>query len=543
MILPIVFGVLSQGAQVALLATSAWLITRSAEQPPILYLTLAVVAVRAFALSRATFRYLERMTSHDAAFRQLAELRVTWYQALLPFAPAGLQRVARGDVLGAVSRDIDQLQDLSLRVMTPLVSSMLVTVTTVVWVTVFSPPAGAVLAGALLVTGVVAWWAESRLTMRAQEAIAPVRSQLADAILDGYQRHAVLVAFDQAEKTDQNIRSIDERLVRAERRFAAGGSVTASLVVLGSGTALVGVAGVIADIVQAGGMTGPAFALLVLLPLAVFEVLHQVLGVQAAGRGVQVAAERMASLIPSALPPEIPSEPEGEAESASSQGKSALGGRVGELELRDFQVTWPGATTPAGPPVTATLVPGDTLLISGASGSGKTSLANGLVGFLSYTGHYRLDGVEVNTLDPRILRQRVTLIEQIPHLFDTSIRHNLTFARPGIDDTGLWEVLDQVGLREWTVSRGGLDARVGERGAAVSGGQAQRIALARAFLVEAPVLILDEPTSHVDRERADSLIRDLLSAWGKRGQGGIVIIISHLPIPPDLVSHRVDLGG
>jgi ATP-binding cassette subfamily C protein CydC len=189
--------------------------------------------------------------------------------------------------------------------------------------------------------------------------------------------------------------------------------------------------------------------------------------------------------------------------------------------------------------VTLRLAPGDRVLLTGPSGSGKTTVAQVLVRFLDYTGSYRLGGIEARDLPQSEVRRVVGLCEQRPWLFDDSIRQNLLFARETATDDDLLAVLDRVGLGEWTISRGGLDARVGERAALVSGGQAQRIALARALLADFPVLIVDEPTANVDAEQGERLVRDILAATA--GENRAVLLISHTPVPEELVTRRVEV--
>ena len=179
--------------------------------------------------------------------------------------------------------------------------------------------------------------------------------------------------------------------------------------------------------------------------------------------------------------------------------------------------------------------PGDRVLITGPSGSGKTTLAYALVRFLEHGGEYEINGVDARSLD---VRRAVGLIEQRPHLFANTIEQNLLFAKPDATADELERVLERVGLDEWVRQRGGLGANVGERGALVSGGQAQRIALARALLADFPVLVLDEPTASVDAERANALIRELIDAAGSERA---LIIISHVPLEAGVATDRIRL--
>ncbi|WP_157555242.1 ATP-binding cassette domain-containing protein, partial [Microbacterium paraoxydans] len=211
---------------------------------------------------------------------------------------------------------------------------------------------------------------------------------------------------------------------------------------------------------------------------------------------------------------------------------------VPALTLRGATAHWPGGA-PALTGVDLDLAPGERVLVSGASGAGKSSLAAALVGFLRVDGEYRVGDLEAASLSGPSLRRVVGLCEQQPQLFDEDVRQNLLFARDTATDEELLAVLDRVGLAAWVRERGGLDARVGDRGALVSGGQAQRIALARALLRGFPVLVLDEPTAGVDPEASDALLRDLLQATGEQS----VLLISHVAPPAGTVDRVVRIEG
>jgi len=523
-------GFASEASAVALLAVSAWLIVRAAEQPALLYLSAAVVGVRLFALTRAVFRYLERLTGHDAALRRLATTRAALVRRLIPVAPDGLGRTGRGAVLTALVDDVDDLQNLPLRVIQPLVSSALVALGGVVLVSIVSWQAGLTLLAALVVAVAVAagWgWAAGS---RAERAIAPLRSALGDAVLEHLGGLDVLSAYGVEAESRARISAADARLRRAVVRRAGAQAAAAASVGLLAGLASIAAVLVAGPAVGSGALDAPGFAVAVLVPMAVFEVFAAVPLAASAWRQVRASAERVAAAVPSAAPVELADE------TRPADGIApALGAG---LRLRGVGARWPGAAEDALTGIDLDVRPGERVLVVGSSGAGKTTLAHVLVRFLAARGTYEIGGVDVDRIAPDDLRRTVGLCEQHPMLFDEDIRQNLLFARDTATDAELEGVLARVGLADWLHERGGLDARVGERGALVSGGQAQRISLARALLRDFPVLVLDEPTAGVDAAASGALLADLLGAVG---EDRAVVVISHAPVPRDLVDRVVRL--
>lgn len=514
---------LSEASAIALLAVSAWLIVRAWEQPPVMYLSAAVVGVRAFALSRGAFRYLERLWGHDATLRQLATTRTDLVRRLVPLAPDGLHRTQRGSALSAVVDDVDDLQNLPLRVVLPLLSSTVVTVGAVVLVAAIWWPTALTLLLCLVLAAVLSmawgWVAGSR----AERSIAALRARLADAVAEHLDTLDVLVAYDAVAASAERIRAADTALRRAVTRRARAQAGAAAVVSLFAGTA-----SLLAVIASAPApLSAPALAVVVLVPMAVFEVFTVVPVAAAAWRQVHSAAARIGDLVPNHPPREIPDD------TIAGGGPVALGHGI---RLRGASVRWPGAAVPALRDIDLEVLPGERLLVVGASGSGKSTLAHALVRFLDVTGEYTIGDRDVHALSPDDVRRTVGLCEQHPMLFDEDIRQNLLFARDTATDDDLFGVLDRVGLGRWARERGGLDAPVGERGALVSGGQAQRLSLARALLHEFDVLVLDEPTAGVDPAASRALLDDLLGAVGA---DRAVVLISHADVPMDLVDRTV----
>jgi ATP-binding cassette subfamily C protein CydC len=523
-------GILAALCTVALLGTSAYLITRASEQPPILYLSMAVVGVRAFALGRAFFRYLERLASHDAAFRQLETVRVDLLRRLIPLAPDGLGRARRGSLLSSLVSDVDELQNLPLRVVQPLVTSVGVAAIAVWVVGLLSPTAAVGLAVALAAAFLVGIVVAGRVAASAERTLAPKRAALVDALLDYLANLDVLIAYGAEQAGREKVAAADHALTRALTTRSLGSGIAAAALALFSGIAVAWslVAGIPSLPTE---LSGPGLAVIVLVPLAVFEVVASVPLAVSAWRQVRSSAQRIARVAPEEVPAEI-RVIDGSADWASDASAPAI-------ELGGVSIRWPGAEVPALRVPALTVRHGERILVDGASGAGKTTLAHALVRFLDHAGNYRLSGRDVRDLPVAEVRRVVGLCEQIPYLFDESIRQNLLFARDTASDADLLDVLARVGLGEWVAARGGLDSRVGERGALVSGGQAQRIALARALLRDFPIIVFDEPTANIEVELASALLHDLLQASGDR----TVLLISHGAVPPGLVDRTVRVTG
>lgn len=368
-------GVLASGSAVALLATSAWLIARSAEQPPILFLGFAIVGVRAFALGRAAFRYLERLVAHDAAFRALSTLRVSVFRRLLPVAPDGLLGVRRGDLLTALVRDVDALQDLPLRVLQPLITAAVVAGLSVVGVAWVSPVAALVLLVGLLVTSAVAAAVLRGLSRDADVRIAPLRAALADAVLEYVTRWETLRAYGADDSHRARVIDLDTQLRRAQSRQSGAAGSVAALFTLGAGLTLLATLLVTEPTLVAGGITGPQLVMLVLVPLAVLEVVAALPGALSAWWRVRASAERIAHIVPATVPNALPTSP---------RAPQPLPDGPLTLRLRGGSARWPEASVPALLGVDLDLAPGDRLVVEGSSGAGKTTLAHVLVRFLDH---------------------------------------------------------------------------------------------------------------------------------------------------------------
>ncbi len=517
--LAVLAGVGAAGSAVGLTATSAWLISRASEQPPVLYLMVAIVAVRAFGISRAALRYAERLTSHDAAFRVLSGLRSDAYRRLERLAPAGLAEFRSGDLVARLVADIDSLADVWLRVLLPYAVVGIVGAGAVLLVAFLVPAAGASLAVTLVVTAAGAPLAASAVARRAERRIVPARGQLAAAALELLHGAPEIVMNGALERRMADVGALDRRLRGAEAGSANGAGIGALVAGLAGGAAVwLGlVTGVVA--VRDGLLGGVALAVVVLTPIAVHELAAGLAPAAQQLSRLRVASARVAQVLDRPDPVREPAHP-----AASPAGPYGL--RIRGLRAR-YRIDGPDVLDG----VDLDLPAGGRALVTGPSGSGKSTLAAVLLRFLDPSGGsvelLGSDGVvDLTELSGDEVRRIVGLCAQDVHVFDTTLVENIRLARPAATEAELRAALRSARLDEWVDSLpDGLETPVGEHGARLSGGQRQRLGLARALLADWPVIIFDEPTEHLDEPTAAALTADLLEA----AAGRTAIFISHRP--------------
>ncbi|MDH6517919.1 ATP-binding cassette subfamily C protein CydCD [Streptomyces sp. SAI-124] len=511
--LALLLGSLALGSAVGLMATSGWLISRASQQPPVLYLMVAVTATRAFGIGRAVFRYAERLVSHDAVLRMLADTRVAVYRRLERLAPAGLRTARRGDLLSRLVADVDALQDYWLRWLLPAGAAVVVSAASVGFTAWLLPEAGAALAVGLLAAGAGVPLITGAVARRAERRLAPARGELSTRVTDLLTGTAELTVAGALPGRAAEARRADGVLTRIASRAATATALGDGLTALICGLTVTATALVGAQAVAAGRLGGVAMAVVVLTPLAAFEaVLGLPLAVQYRQR-VRRSAERVHEVLDA---PEPVREPEHARQAPASPFPVVLRGVTARHEGQDRDAL-------AG--LDLTLAEGRRIAVVGASGSGKTTLAQVLLRFLDAdSGTYTLGGVDAYGLHSDDVRRLVGLCAQDAHLFDSSVRENLLLAKKDASEEELRDALRRARLLDWAESLpDGLDTLVGEHGAWLSGGQRQRLALARALLADFPVLLLDEPAEHLDLPTADALTADLLAAT----EGRTTLLITH----------------
>jgi ATP-binding cassette, subfamily C, bacterial CydC len=525
--LAVALGALTVAFGVGLMATAGYLISRAAERPAILSLTAAIVAVRFFGLGRPILRYLERLVSHDLAFRVLTRVRGYAYERIEPLAPAGLESYRRGDLLSRLVADVDSLQNLHLRGVGPPLVALAAGALSVGATAAFLPAAGLVLAVGLLAGATLVPAAAAILGRRAAGRQAAARGDLAAELVDVVRAAPELVVYGQDERRLEQVRTADDTLRRLARRDALAGGIGDALGLVVTGATVAGVLALAVGAHAHGDLNGVNIALLTLLALASFEAVQPLPGAArdlmatlTAGRRLLDVTDRLPAVVdPTGPAPPPPVRP--------------------AVALEGVRARYAPDEEPVLDGLTLRLEPGGRVALVGESGAGKTTVANLLLRFLDpESGRVTLDGRDLREYRQEDVRRAIAVAGQDSYLFSTSIRENVRLARPEATDDELERALRRAQIWEWVDSLPqGWDTLVGEEGREVSGGERQRIALARALLAECGVLVLDEPTAHLDAETAADLVRDVFDA----ANGRSVLLITHRPEGLDLVDEVNEL--
>jgi thiol reductant ABC exporter CydC subunit len=492
------------------MAASAWLISRAAQHPPVLYLMVAIVAVRAFGIGRGVLRYLERLAGHDASYVVLGELRARTYRGI---ERGGFGGRKVGDVVARLVSDMDTVAEGVTRVVVPYLVAAVTGAASVALLGALLPPVGAVVLVGLLLVGAGVPLVQAAAARRAERRLAPLRGELTAQVVELVHGAPDLLAYGAAGPRVAATLDTDRRLRAAAARSATGLGLGGLLVAFAGGASVWAALALGTDAVRSGVLDGVLLAVVVLTPIAVFEAMSALPMAAAHLGNLRTALARVTAL--SEQPPY-------------------------RVRLESVSAAWqPGR--PVVTDIDFELRPGRRVALVGPSGSGKSTVAALLVRFLDpCAGRITLNDIDIREFALADLRQVIGLVTEDAHLFDTTIEENLRIARPDATPAQMRDALRQARLLDWVQTLpNGLQTLVGERGTKLSGGQRRRLALARALLADFPVLVLDEPTEHLDDETAQAVTTDLLEATRDRA----VLLITHQPFGLDQVDEVVRLGA
>ncbi len=507
-------GVLGALATVGLLAGSGYVVDRAAFRPGLGAIAGVLAGVEVLAFLRGPLRYGERLVAHDAAFRSLGRWRVWLYDRLEPLAPAGLLGWRSGDLLTRATDDVDTLQDLYLRCLLPVVVTAAAATVAVALVAAVLPLAGAVL-GASLLVAIVAAPAVAVVTGTSRGREAELRGSLAADVVDLLRGAQELVAFGREGTALGTVEATDRELTAIARRRAWSTGASAAIVTVCLGAAVTAVLALGVAAVDSHVMRPVMLAVLPLAAVGAFETVPAVAAAAVRASDVVAAGRRLLAL--SSVPVLV----------ADPDRPAPLPEGCPEISVR-------GARLRYGPELPWVLdgmdldvAPGARVALVGASGAGKSSLVHALLRFWPLQeGSASLGGVPFDALRQRDVRRAIALVDQEAHVFYGTIRHNVTLGRPRASDTEVGDALARAQLAGWVATLPeGMDTQVGEGGAQVSGGERRRLALARALLVGAPVLVLDEPTAGLDQESGARLVADIVQ--DAEAHGTSVVLVTH----------------
>jgi thiol reductant ABC exporter CydC subunit len=489
----------------ALLGLSGYLLARAAEETEILALGVAIVGVRCFGLLRASARYGERLVVHDLALARLGRVRVAVFDALIPRVPGLLGGRTSADALDAVVADVDRLADLPVRVLVPASSSLLAALVCVTAAGLVLPAAGAALGLVLAAQAALLALAGRDAGRRAAERSA-ARAELSGELVTLLDAAPELVAWGAADERAARVAQAGGRVDRGVAAAARVASASGATTILAAGAGALGMLAIGAPAAAAGDVDGVMVAGLALLALGAADVVGSAGDIAVARHEVAAAAQRLGQLATMRIVPSGTERPAGSGVAIDKLTLERAGRRI--LDAVDLEIA-----------------PGARVALTGASGAGKSTLADVLAGFAEPTaGDIRVGGVELERLDGDALRETVRWMPQDPYIFATSIAANVRIAAPDADDATLEAALRAVGAAPWLDALpDGLATRLGEFGERCSGGERQRIGLARAYLCGGGLLILDEPASQLPREEALAALSAVMDAEPGRS----VLLVTH----------------
>lgn len=514
LILGVVLAIITLLASIGLLTLSGWFLSASAVAGFAgLYsfnYMLPAAGVRGTAITRTAGRYFERLVSHDATFRVLQHLRVTTFSKLLPLSPAGLARYRQGELLNRVVADVDTLDHLYLRVISPLVGALVVIVVVTLGLSLLDVNIALVLGGIMILTLFLLPPLFYRAGKPTGENLTRLRGEYRQQLTGWLQGQAELTIFGASRRYRAQMENTELNWHEAQRKQSELTALSQALMLLIGGIAVMAMLWLASGGVGGNTQPGPLIALFVFCALAAFEALAPVTG----------AFQHLGQVVASALriTQITGQQPEVTFSTTLSEVPEHLA-----LRLADVSFAYEGQAQPALDHINLTIPAGAHVAVLGRTGCGKSTLLQLLTrAWDPAQGQILFNDTPVSEMSESALRKTVSVVPQRVHLFSATLRDNLLLAAPGTGDDLLAAMLEKVGLHKLLEDEG-LNSWLGEGGRQLSGGELRRLAIARALLHDAPLMLLDEPTEGLDATTE----RQILDLLEKEMQGKTVLMVTH----------------
>ncbi|CNB40410.1 cysteine/glutathione ABC transporter membrane /ATP-binding protein [Yersinia intermedia] len=513
--LGIVLAIVTLLASIGLLTLSGWFLAGTAIAGPAGLYTfnylLPAAGVRGAAITRTAGRYAERVVSHDATFRVLAHLRVFAFQKILPLSPAGIARFRQSELLNRLVADVDTLDHLYLRVISPLVAAIAIIAAVTFGLSYLDVnlalTLGAILLGLLLLVPLIFYRAGKPIGRDLTDLRGLYRSQLTSWL----QGQAELLVFGALQQFRASLQDIEQRWMKRQQQQASLAGLAQALMILATGLTVTLILWLAADGIGGNNPPGALLALFVFTSLAAFEALLPVAGAFQHLGQVIASATRVAQLM------------EQQPEVTFPTSGPVVTSQVA-LEVTGLSFTYPQQPLPVLQNISLSLAAGEHIALLGRTGCGKSTLLQLLTrAWDASQGSITLNGEPLANYDENTLRQMMTVVSQRVHVFSSTLRENLLLACPAASDAQLKTVLEQVGLANLLDNSEGLNAWMGDGGRPLSGGEQRRLGIARALLHPAPLLLLDEPTEGLDAETE----QQILALLRQHCQHKSLIIVTH----------------
>lgn len=494
--LGVLLAIITLLASIGLLTLSGWFLSASAVvglSGVYFNYMLPAAGVRAGAIIRTAGRYCERLVSHDATFRVLEHLRVTTFSKLIPLSPAGLARFRQGELLNRMVADVDTLDHLYLRVISPLVGAFVVIVVVTLGLSILDIELALTLGGILLATLILLPPLFYRAGRPSGEKVTEQRGQYRQQLTAWLQGHAELTIFGAADRARAQLEASEQRWQEAQYHQASLSALSQALMLLISGVAVITILWMASAGVGSHDVPGALIALFVFCSLAAFEALAPVTG----------AFQHLGQVISSALRVSQITEQKA---SVTFPDQSQERQHEAALDIRQLSFTYPGQPQAVLRDISLSVASGQRIAILGSTGCGKSTLLQLLTrAWDNQQGEITLNGMPLDSFDESALRASTSVVPQRAHLFSATLRDNLQLAAPEATDEQLSITLERVGL-EKLLQGDGLNSWLGEGGRQLSGGELRRLAIARALLHNGPLLLLDEPTEGLDAETEHQML-------------------------------------